>query len=57
MNTQAVTRSSHQPLGGASGDWRHRLLRYHLPLALASGVYDHFHWGASVDEVHQLLAA
>lgn len=27
-----------QPLGGTSGDWRHRILRFHIPLALASAV-------------------
>jgi sulfoxide reductase heme-binding subunit YedZ len=35
---QPATRSSKQPLGGRSGDWRHRLLRFHLPLALASAL-------------------
>ncbi len=30
------TRSSKQPLGGSSGDWRHRLLRFHVPLAFTS---------------------
>jgi len=30
------TRTSLPPLGGARGDWRYRLLRFHLPLALAS---------------------
>lgn len=46
MSKQPATRSrsgcaapsSHQPLGGSSGDWRHRLLRFHVPLALASAV-------------------
>src|SRR5262245_54737965 len=33
---QPATRSSKQPLGGSSGDWRHRLLRFHVPLALTS---------------------
>lgn len=28
--------SLRQPLGGSSGDWPHRLLRFHIPLALAS---------------------
>jgi len=36
MRTQPATRSSTQPLGGTRADWRYRLLRYHLPLALAS---------------------
>lgn len=39
---QPATRSTNQPpgqpLGGSSGDWRYRLLRFHLPLALASAV-------------------
>jgi sulfoxide reductase heme-binding subunit YedZ len=35
---QPATRSSNQPLGGSSGDWRHRLLRFHVPLASASGL-------------------
>src|SRR5437867_3106304 len=35
---QGATRPSNQPLGGTSGDWRHRLIRYHLPLALASAI-------------------
>src|SRR6266542_4483816 len=35
---QPSTRSSKQPLGGSSGDWRHRLLRFHVPLALASAL-------------------
>jgi methionine sulfoxide reductase heme-binding subunit len=38
MSTQPSTRTSNQPLGGASGDWHRRLLRFHLPLALASAV-------------------
>jgi sulfoxide reductase heme-binding subunit YedZ len=33
---QPATRSSTQPLGGSSGDWRHRFLRFHVTLALAS---------------------
>ncbi len=33
---QPATRSSKPPLGGISRDWRHRLLRFHVPLALAS---------------------
>src|SRR5262245_12872292 len=33
---QSATSSPNQPLGGSSGDWRHRLLRFHIPLALAS---------------------
>lgn len=35
---QPATRSWNQPLGGSSGDWHRRLLRFHLPLALASAV-------------------
>jgi len=35
---QPATRSSKQPLGGSSGDWRHRVLRFHVPLALASAL-------------------
>ncbi len=35
---QPATRSSNQPLGGSNGDWRHRLLRFHLPLALVSAL-------------------
>jgi len=35
---QPAARSSNQPLGGTSGDWHRRLLRFHLPLALASGM-------------------
>jgi sulfoxide reductase heme-binding subunit YedZ len=38
MSLQTATRSLNQPLGGSSGDWRRRLLRHHLPLALASAV-------------------
>ncbi len=37
---EPATRSSIQPLGpplgGTRGDWRHRILRFHVPLALAS---------------------
>jgi sulfoxide reductase heme-binding subunit YedZ len=39
---QPATRSSNQPLGqplgGASGDWHHRFLHFHVPLALTSAV-------------------
>ena len=39
---QPATQSSNQslgpPLGGTSGNWRHRFLRFHVPLALASAV-------------------
>src|SRR5262249_20390267 len=35
---QSATQSSNQPLGGSSGDWRYRLLRYHAPIAVASAV-------------------
>ena len=35
---QPATRSSRQPLGGGSGDWRRRFLRFHVPLALASAL-------------------
>src|SRR6266511_3092878 len=35
---QPATRSSNQPLGSSSGDWRHRFLRSHVPLALASAL-------------------
>jgi methionine sulfoxide reductase heme-binding subunit len=38
VSMQPATRSSNQPLGGASGGWHRRLLRFHLPLALASAV-------------------
>jgi sulfoxide reductase heme-binding subunit YedZ len=38
VRTQPATPASNQPLGGTSGHWRHRLLRYHLLLALASAV-------------------
>lgn len=37
-NMQPATRSLNQPLGGSSGDWRHRFFRFHVPLALASAV-------------------
>jgi hypothetical protein len=29
---------SRGPLGGTRGEWRHRVLRFHLPLAVTSGV-------------------
>ncbi len=35
---QPATRSSKQPLGGISRAWRHRVLRFHVPLALASAL-------------------
>lgn len=35
---QLATQSSTQPLGGSSGAWRHRLLRFHAPFALASAL-------------------
>ncbi len=39
---QPATQSSNQPLGpqlgGSRGNWRHRLLHFHLPLALASAL-------------------
>jgi methionine sulfoxide reductase heme-binding subunit len=38
MSMQAGTRYSKQPLGGSSGNWRYRILRFHVPLALASAV-------------------
>jgi methionine sulfoxide reductase heme-binding subunit len=38
MSIQPATRSSNQPLGGSSGNWRYRILRFHVPLALASAV-------------------
>lgn len=38
MSMQPPTRSSKPPLGGISGDWRRRLLRVHLPIALASAL-------------------
>jgi sulfoxide reductase heme-binding subunit YedZ len=34
--TEPATRHSNQPLGGTDGAWRQRLLRFHLPLAIAS---------------------
>jgi sulfoxide reductase heme-binding subunit YedZ len=37
-STKPAARSLNEPLGGRSGDWRHRLLRFHLPLALASAL-------------------
>jgi sulfoxide reductase heme-binding subunit YedZ len=33
---QPATRSPKQPLGGSSRGWRHRVVRFHVPLALAS---------------------
>jgi methionine sulfoxide reductase heme-binding subunit len=36
MSMPPATRTTNQPLGGARGDWRHRLLRFHLPLALVT---------------------
>src|SRR6266540_1154196 len=38
MSIQRATPSSNQPLGGSSGNWRYRILRFHVPLALASAV-------------------
>lgn len=38
MTDSSATRSSNQPLGGTSGDSRHRLLRFHVPIALASAL-------------------
>ncbi|MBI3973349.1 MAG: ferric reductase-like transmembrane domain-containing protein [Chloroflexi bacterium] len=38
MSTQSAIRASNQPLGGASGDWSHRFLRFHLPFALVSAL-------------------
>src|SRR5262245_31088935 len=35
---QPASRSSNQPLGGNSSDWCYRILRFHVPLALASAV-------------------
>lgn len=35
---QPAIRSLNQTLGGSSGDWRHRLPRHHVPLALATAV-------------------
>jgi hypothetical protein len=36
MNAQPASRLSRPPLGGIGGDWRRRLLRFHVPIALAS---------------------
>lgn len=33
-----ATRTSKHPLGGINGHWRHRLLRFHAPLAVACGL-------------------
>ena len=38
MTLQPPTRSSKPPLGGIRGDWRCRLLRFHVPIALASAL-------------------
>src|SRR6266508_610502 len=38
VSTQPATPASTRLFGGTGGDWRHRLLRYHLPLALSSAV-------------------
>ena len=38
MQLQPATRTSKHPLGGISGDWRRRLIRFHAPLALASAL-------------------
>lgn len=38
LSMQPATRSSDQPLGGTRGDWRYRILRFHVPLALAIAV-------------------
>lgn len=38
MNGQPAIRLSRPPLGGISGDWRHRLLRFHVPIAFASAL-------------------
>ncbi len=38
MSTRPTTRCSNQPLGGSRGDWRHCILRFHVPLALAIAV-------------------
>jgi sulfoxide reductase heme-binding subunit YedZ len=35
---QPATRSSKQPLGGGSRGWRRRVVRFHVPLALASAL-------------------
>src|SRR5918993_5885955 len=32
----ANPRSSDEPLGGTRGDWRHRLLHFHIPIAMTS---------------------
>jgi sulfoxide reductase heme-binding subunit YedZ len=37
-SSQLATRTPKEPLGGRSSNWRHRLLRFHLPLALATAV-------------------
>ncbi len=39
MTDSSDSRSSNQPIGGTSGDLRHRLLRFHVPLALASALF------------------
>ena len=36
VHAQPATRCSNEPLGGSRGDWRHRLFRFHLPMAIAS---------------------
>jgi sulfoxide reductase heme-binding subunit YedZ len=36
--TQTSNQPLGQPLGGTSGNWRHRILRFHLPLAVASAI-------------------
>ena len=38
MSTRPTTRCSNQPLGGSRGDLLHRLLHFHVPLALAIAV-------------------
>jgi hypothetical protein len=38
MRMQPATRTSKPPLGGTSGAWRRRLVRFHAPLALASSL-------------------
>jgi methionine sulfoxide reductase heme-binding subunit len=35
---QPATRASRQPLGGSSRGWRHRVVRFHVPLALGSAL-------------------
>src|SRR5262245_23959578 len=35
---QPATRSPNQSLGGTSGDWRHRVLRFHVPLAVVNAL-------------------